>query len=180
MGGLPSISSTFLIDIAVNEGFGIIKAMRIAEECRARTISLDSNRNILSLSLKDPTYDDIKCLSRINGYISIELRIIINLCDHKIDIISLLRNSNLNYEHPPHSGRLICSIELENGFIAIWRTSKDCIYMGRYLNSKRISFPISPSLYTITGRWSEIMPRINLLLSDLNEFIRRTSSHFMK
>ncbi len=179
-GELSSISLTFLIDIALNEDFGIIKALRIAQECKARIISLDSNRNIMSLSLKNPTYDDIKCLSRINGYVSIEPKITINLCNYKVDFLSLLRDSDLSYKRFSPLGRLLCSIELKRGAIAIWKTSKECIFMGRYLNTKRVSPPISPSSYTIIGRWTEILPIINVLLTDLNEFTQKISSYLMK
>jgi len=174
---LSSISLTFLIDIALNENFGIIKALRIAQECKANIVSLDSNRNTISLSLKDPTYDDIKCLSRIDGYVSIEPRIIINLCNHKVDLFSLLRNANLNYKRFSSLGRLICFIELKKGVVAIWKTSKECIFLGRYLNTKRVSPPISPSSYTVIGRWTEVLSIINTLLTDLNEFIQQIVSY---
>jgi len=174
---LSSISLIFLIDIALNESFGIIKALRIAQECKAHIVSLDSNRNTISLSLKDPTYDDIKCLSRIDGYVSIEPRIIINLCNHKVDLFSLLRNTNLNYKRFSSLGRLICFIELKKGVIAIWKTSKECIFLGRYLNTKRVSPPISPSSYTVIGKWTEVLSIIDTLLSDLNEFIHQIASY---
>lgn len=154
--------------------------MKIVRECKAHVVSLDSNRNTVSLSLKNPIYDDIKCLSGIDGYISVEPKITINLCNYNIDLFSLLRNANLNYKRFSLSGRLICYIELKNGVIAIWRTSKECIFMGRYLNTKRISLPISPSSYTIIGRWTEVLPIINALLFDLNEFIQRLSSYLVK
>jgi len=153
-----------LIEISLAPDIGIVKAMRIAKECKALKQQSDSEHHVLRVWERgwDRVPKVLKCLRQLRGFTVISLKCLIKVKSENIHHI--LRKAG--FSKITFVGRIVGYKTIEKGLIVIAeRTTDPKTIVLKLCKAQIPTFPLPPSACCIMGYdpYEEALRNISIL-----------------
>lgn len=166
-----------IVDIDVDVDFGLARALRICQGCGARNITSDSIRRSISMVIVKDVEDKIRCLSIIKGFFTVDLRLVIELCNLDNNTLKVV---GITPVPRGVAGRILGYTHLDNKLCVFVKTSKKNVVIARILRSKNIPVFLEPSAYLIQAPSEEILNKVLDVLNTLKILENRLSMDIAK
>lgn len=166
-----------IIDIDVDKDFGLAKALRICQGCGVRSIISNSVKGSINIVIVRDIEDKIRCLSSIKGFFTVDLRLLIKLCN--LDN-STLKAIGVTPTPRTISSRILGYMYIDNKPCVFMKTSKKNIVLVRVLRSKSIPIFLEPSLYLIQALSEEVVNKVLDVLNTLRMLENKLSISIAK
>ncbi|MEL9940604.1 MAG: hypothetical protein QW348_02275 [Ignisphaera sp.] len=129
-----------VVDIAVEESFGLIKASRVLRDCGVdpKNMRIDTFYNTIRIIVNDVS--KIQCVSKVKGYATLEIRSVFR-CEN---IENVFAKAGF-VKAPKAFQRIVGYIPTNDGTVIIQRTSKRDVYLAKACTARRIELPLPSS-----------------------------------
>jgi|GEM_PF-1194537 len=148
-----------VVDIDVGVEYGLAKALRICKECGLEKIASDSIKRTIHTLISGDVEEKIKCLSRIAGFFTVDLRLFVKLCS--LDRKTLKSLGVVPYPKTTvGTSRVLGYVMMDGTTCVVEKTSKNNVVLIRALKSSSAPLIIEPSMYLIQAYNTEITEKI--------------------
>ncbi len=165
-----------LIDLTVDPLYGFVKALRIIMECGAENIKSDSERLFIHIDWEGNNKEFIQCISRINALASVEPRYRFYVClyDENMDLRKVFKSLGYSLIPSALSTRVFAYRKLDESFtLVVEKTSHKDMFILRCVQGRVLPYMLTPSMYTIYGKLSDISTQVLKILELLERELHR-------
>jgi len=163
---------TLFITIAIDESFGLVRAVKTLINCglKAENIHVNGFRNTVAVSIRG--LEKLECITMVKGFAVAELGYLVK-CSN--DIKAVMKRLGFN-PVPSEPQRIVGYKTFENFTIVIKRTSTSNTYLLIVCNTKNFVTPLPSSACVHSIKGHEDVAKLKMLGEFLTELGKSFSS----